>query len=133
MVNPRKEIAMNQASDTGAHRSTRGRASQMTTLTVSEGTLKRVTGLIQLGFGVLNGLIGLRFMLKLMAANPAHPFASLIYTITSPFLWMFQGLTRTPAFEGIEIEFFSLITIAVYALLGWVIIQLLWILFARMK
>lgn len=124
---------MNQTSDTGTHRSTRGRTSPLTTLTVSEGTLRRVTGLIQLGFGVLNGLIGLRFMLKLMAANPANPFASLIYTITSPFLWMFQDLTRTPAFEGIEIEFFSLIAIAVYALLGWVIIQLLWILFARMK
>lgn len=124
---------MSQASDTGAHRSTRGRTSPLAALTVGEGTLRRVTGLIQLGFGVLNGLIGLRFMLKLMAANPANPFASLIYTITSPFLWMFQGLTRTPSFEGIEIEFFSLIAIGVYALLGWVIIQLLWILFARMK
>lgn len=124
---------MSQASDTGTHRSIRGRTAPLTALTVSEGTLRRVTGLIQLGFGVLNGLIGLRFMLKLMAANPANPFASLIYTITSPFLWMFQGLTRTPSFEGIEIEFFSLIAIGVYALLGWVIIQLLWILFARMK
>lgn len=124
---------MSQASDTGTYKSTRDRTSTQAALTVSEGTLKRVTGLIQLGFGVLNGLIGLRFMLKLMAANPANPFASLIYTITSPFLWVFQGLTRTPAFEGIEIEFFSLIAIGVYALLGWVIIQLLWILFARMK
>jgi type IV secretory pathway VirB3-like protein len=48
-------------------------------------------------------------------------------------LWMFQGLTRTPSFEGIEIEFFSLIAIVVYALLGWIIMQLLWILFAKMK
>lgn len=124
---------MTQASDTGAYKTARSRTSPLGVLTVQEGTLKRVTGLIQLGFGVLNGLIGLRFMLKLMAANPANPFASLIYTITSPFLWMFQGLTRTPAFEGIEIEFFSLIAIGVYALLGWVIIQLMWILFARMK
>jgi type IV secretory pathway VirB3-like protein len=46
---------------------------------------------------------------------------------------MFQGLTRTPTFEGIEIEFFSLIAIVVYALIGWIVIQLLWILFARMK
>ena len=88
---------------------------------------------MELAFGVLNGLIGLRFLLKLMAANPANPFASLIYFITTPFLWMFQGLTRTPTFEGIEIEFFALIAIVVYALIGWVIVQLLWILFSRTK
>jgi hypothetical protein len=57
----------------------------------------------------------------------------MVYFITSPFLWMFQGLTHTPSFEGIEIEFFSLVAIVVYALLGWIIIQLMWILFSRMK
>ena len=105
----------------------------MRVFVINEETLRRITGLIQLAFGVLNGMIGLRFLLKLMAANPANPFASLIYFITTPFLWMFQGLTRTPTFEGIEIEFFSLIAIVVYALIGWIIIQLLWILFSRMK
>jgi len=124
---------MSQLSDTGRIKSTTGRTSSLRVFVINEGTLRRITGLIQLGFGVLNGLIGLRFLLKLMAANPVNPFASLIYFITSPFLWMFQGLTRTPSFEGIEIEFFSLIAIVVYSLIGWVIIQLLWILFSRMK
>lgn len=124
---------MSQLSDTGRIRSTTGRTSALRVFVINEGTLRRITSLIQLGFGVLNGLIGLRFLLKLMAANPVNPFASLIYFVTSPFLWMFQGLTRTPAFEGIEIEFFSLIAIVVYSLLGWVIIQLMWILFSRMK
>lgn len=124
---------MNQVSDTGRIKSTTGRTSAMRVFIISEESLRRLTGLIQLGFGVLNGLIGLRFLLKLMAANPANPFASLVYFITSPFLWMFQSLTRTPSFEGIEIEFFSLIAILVYALIGWIIIQLLWILFSRMK
>lgn len=100
---------------------------------LSEETLQRLIGLIQIAFGVLEGLIGLRFMLKLMAANPANPFASLVYFVTSPFLWTFQGLTRTPSFEGIEIEFFSLVAMVVYALLGWIIIQLMWVLFSRMK
>ena len=124
---------MSQINDTGRIKSATGRTSALQVFVISERTLRRITGLIQLGFGVLNGLIGLRFMLKLMAANPANPFARLIYFITSPFLWMFQNLTRTPSFEGIEIEFFSLIAIGVYALLGWVIVQLIWILFSRMK
>ena len=113
--------------------SSTGRTSAMRVFTINNETLRRITGLIQLSFGVLNGLIGLRFLFKLMAANPNNPFASLIYFITLPFLWMFQGLTRTPSFEGIVIEFYDLIAIVVYALLGWIIIQLLWILFARMK
>jgi hypothetical protein len=124
---------MSQLSDTGRMKPTTGRMSALRVFIISEETLRRITGLIQLSFGVLNGLIGLRFLLKLMVANPANPFASLVYFITSPFLWIFQGLTRTPTFEGIEIEFFSLIAIMVYALIGWVIIQLIWILFSRMK
>ncbi len=124
---------MSQLSDTGRVKPTTDKTSTMRVFSISEDTLRRLTSLIQLSFGVLNGLIGLRFLLKLMAANPANPFASLIYFITTPFLWMFQGLTRTPTFEGIEIEFFALIAIVVYALIGWVIVQLLWILFSRTK
>jgi hypothetical protein len=124
---------MSQLNDTNRFRSITSRTSAMRVFTISEGTLRRLTGLIQLGFGVLNGTIALRFLLKLMAANPANPFASLIYFITSPFIWMFRDLTRTPSFEGIEVEFFSLIAIVVYALVGWIIIQLMWILFSRMK
>jgi len=124
---------MSQLSDTGRIKSTTGRTSSLRVFVISEETLRRLTGLIQLAFGVLNGLISLRFLLKLMAANPANPFASLIYFITTPFLWMFQGLTRTPSFEGIEIEFFSLVAIVVYALIGWILVQLMWVLFSRMK
>ncbi len=102
-------------------------------MTISHGTLRRLIGLIQLAFVILNGLIGLRFLLKLMAANPANPFAQMVYFLTTPFLWMFQGITYTPSFAGVEIEFFSLIAIAVYSLMGWVLVQLIWLLFSRLR
>ena len=124
---------MSQLSDTGRVKTTTERTSTVRVFGIGEEALRRMIALVQLGFGVLDGLIGLRFLLKLMAANPANPFASLIYFITTPFLWMFQSLTRTPSFEGIEIEFFSLIAIVVYALIGWIVVQLMWILFSRMK
>lgn len=101
--------------------------------TITQDTLRRLTLLIQLAFGILNGLIALRFFLKLMAANPANPFAQLVYFITTPFVWLFQGITITPGFAGIELEFFDLIAIIVYTLVAWVIIRLLWILFARLR
>src|SRR5215216_2396257 len=102
-------------------------------MTISESSLRRLIGLIQLAFVILNGLIGLRFLLKLMAANPANPFAQLVYLLTTPFLWMFQGITYTPSFGGVEIEFFSLIAIAVYTLIAWIITQLIWLLFSRLR
>ncbi len=122
---------MSQLSDTDRLRPITQRTSTVRVMTLGQDTLRRITGLIQLGFGVLDGLIGLRFLLKLMAANPENPFAQIVYFVTEPFLWLFMGLTRTPSFEGIVIEFYDLVAIAVYAMLGWVIIQLLWILFAR--
>ncbi len=99
----------------------------------SQSTLRRVSGLINLAALVINGLIGLRFLLKLMAANAANPFAALIYFLSRPFVAIFVSLTPTPSFEGIQIEFFDLIAILVYFLLAWAIIRLLWILFARLS
>lgn len=101
-------------------------------MTISTTTLRRITGLIQLAFVILNGLIALRFILKLMAANPNNPFAELVYFLTAPFLWIFQGITYTPTFGGIQIEFFSLIAIAVYSLICWIVVQLIWLLFSRL-
>ncbi|HEX2697951.1 MAG TPA: hypothetical protein VHM28_09595 [Anaerolineales bacterium] len=101
--------------------------------TFNQETLRRITGLIQLGFGILNGVIALRFLLKLMAANPDNIFASFVYLITAPFLWIFSGLTHNPSFEGIVIEFHDLIAIGVYAMLGWIIIRVIWLLFAHVK
>lgn len=101
-------------------------------MTISYATLRRITGLIQLAFVILDGLIAIRFLLKLMAANPANPFAQLVYFLTAPFLWIFQGITYTPTLGGIQIEFFSLIAMAVYALIGWIIVKLIWLLFSRL-
>ena len=100
---------------------------------ISQDSLRRVTLLIQLAFGILDGLILLRFILKIFAANPANPFAQLIYFVTAPFLWIFQGLTTTPGFGGVQIEFFDLIAIVVYTAICWVIVQLIWILFSRLR
>jgi hypothetical protein len=117
----------------GTGRTGTERVSVADMFTIDAITMRRITGLIQLGFGILNGLIGLRFLLKLMAANPANVFASFIYVITTPFLWIFSGLTSNPSFEGIVIEFHDLIAMAVYFMLAWVIIRVIWLLFARMK
>ena len=121
--------------DTGHYRALRPRgvAPEIGAFGTSQSTLQRVSGLIDLGTLVVCGLIALRFLLKLMAANPSNPFAALVYFLSTPFVAIFIGLTPAPSFEGIQIEFFDLIAILVYFLLDWAVVRLLWVLFARLR
>ena len=69
--------------------------------------------------GLLEILLGLRFMLKLIAANPDSGFAAFIYGITGPFIAPFAGLIGTPTSGGIILEATTLIAMAIYALIFW--------------
>ena len=88
-------------------------------------TLNKVTNFVWLLAGVLEALIGLRFLLKLIAANPNTPFVSLVYGVTELFLWPFAGITVTPSANGMVLEISSLIAMLVYAILFWIIVRLL--------
>jgi len=91
----------------------------------------QVTGLLWLMFGALEGLLTLRLILKLLAANPANPFARLIYGLSDVFVWPFVGLTVTPSAAGIVVEIHTIIAMVVYAMIGWVVITLVRLLFYR--
>jgi uncharacterized protein YggT (Ycf19 family) len=88
----------------------------------------KLTHFVWLVFGVIEGLIGLRVLLKLMAANPGNPFASMIYATTEVFLLPFRGLTIEPSVGGVVLEVSSIIALGVYAMLAWVVVRGLWIL-----
>lgn len=91
----------------------------------------QVTGLLWLLLGALEALLGLRLILKLLAANPSNPFASLIYTLSDFFIWPFVGLTVTPSAAGIVVEIHTIIAMVVYALLGWLFIGVMRLLLFR--
>ncbi len=92
--------------------------------------LYRLSQLIWLVSGIVLSLMGIRFILKLVAANPANVFAALVYQLTNVFLWPFFGLTITPRAGGVTLEFFTLVAILIYALITWAVVKLIWILFA---
>lgn len=80
--------------------------------------------------GLLEALIGLRIVLKLIAANPNAPFARFVYNITDLFLWPFFGLTATPAASnGVVLELSSFIAMVVYAVGAWVLVKVLYLVF----
>ena len=91
--------------------------------------LAKATQLIWLIAGVLEALIGIRVVLKLIAANPNSGFARLIYGITDLFLLPFFGLTITPSANGVVLEIPSIIAMLVYALFFWGVVKIIWLLF----
>src|SRR5579884_1067936 len=91
----------------------------------------RVSQLVYLVFGLLEAVLGVRVILKLLAADPNAGFTHLIYSLTAPFVALFQGVFATPASHGNVLELSSLLAIAVYALVGYVLARLAQILGRR--
>jgi hypothetical protein len=96
--------------------------------------LARATQLIWLFFGIVEGLIGLRVILKLIGVNAENAFATFVYGAAGLFLTPFFSLTGSPAAGGMVLEIPSLLAMLVYALLGWVIVRIarvIWPMFSR--
>lgn len=80
---------------------------------------------------ILEILLGLRFVLKLIAANPNSGFTVFIYGVTQLFMAPFNALVATPRVEGSVLEITTLIAMAVYALFFWVLVRIIHILADR--
>lgn len=111
-------------------------ASQTTTSQREPGLEQRIftfkaTYMIWLFLGLLEALIGLRILLKLMAANPANPFAMLVYNFSYIFVFPFMGLTVTPEASGMVLEISSFIAMLFYAVAGFAFERLVWVIFYR--
>lgn len=80
---------------------------------------------IYIVLAVVDGLIAIRFVLKLLAANPEAGFAQLIYGVTAPLVAPFVGLLGNPASStGNQFEVTSLAAMAVYALVAWLLTRI---------
>ncbi|MGE5601683.1 MAG: YggT family protein [Nitrososphaerales archaeon] len=87
----------------------------------------RLQQAIYLIFGIIEGLLAIRFVLRLLGANPKSGFASAIYGITAPFMAPFVGLFGQPSAGGSVVEFNTLVAIVVYALIAWVLAKVVWL------
>lgn len=87
--------------------------------TTAVSPMNTVAQIIYIVFGILEGLIAIRFVLKLLGANPDAGFSSFVYSITDPFLAPFQGVFGTPVVHTSVFEFTSILAIIVYALVAW--------------
>jgi uncharacterized protein YggT (Ycf19 family) len=90
-------------------------------------TAYRLTQFVYWIFGLLEGLIAIRLILKALGANPSAGFSEFIYGITAPLVAPFVGLFTNPSYQGTVLELSSIVALIVYTLLAWVIAKLLWI------
>jgi hypothetical protein len=78
----------------------------------------RISQVIDYLFFVLYALLGLRFLLALLAAKSSAGFVQFIVTVTNPFYAPFKGIVASPAVQGGHTLMLPLvIAIIVYILL----------------
>lgn len=84
-----------------------------------------ITGFMNFLFGLVEGLLGLRVVLKLFGANAAAPFVDWVYEVTAPLLQPFSGAFPAPSLsDGLVIEFTALFAMLVYALVTYLLLEL---------
>jgi hypothetical protein len=67
---------------------------------------------------VLEVALALRFLFKLIGADPANPFASFLYNLTNIFLFIFRGIVSNPTFGSNGTEVFEVTTIIAMVVYG---------------
>lgn len=74
--------------------------------------------------GLIEILLTFRFLLKLIGASTSSGFTRFIYDMSAPFAVPFLGIVRSIASGGSVLEWSTLIAMAVYAVIVWLIVGL---------
>jgi hypothetical protein len=76
--------------------------------------------------GVIEVILAFRFVLSLLGANRSNEFAQLVFNISNPLVQPFFGLFGyTPTYGASHMEMYTLVAMAVYAIIAWGIIALI--------
>ena len=93
--------------------------------TVTQLAVWRAQRIIYYVFGIVQAFILIRFILKLLAANPSSPFTQIIYNISWVFVFPFNGVVPNFTIGSTVFEWFSLIALVVYALISMALAKLI--------
>ncbi|AFY67184.1 YggT family protein [Geitlerinema sp. PCC 7407] len=97
-----------------------------------EARVNRAVSVIYYTVGALLILLLLRFLLRLFGANPENTFAQVIYGLSEPFAAPFSTLFISPASSsGPIFDVNLLVAMPVYALLAWLVGQLVRLIWSK--
>ena len=91
----------------------------------------RASQIVYLILAIIEALMITRVALKLLAANPDVGFVRFVYGMSAPLVAPFQGIFPTPVSNSNVLELSSLVAIAVYGLIAWGIVRIIFILGRR--
>jgi len=93
--------------------------------------------LVYFVFGLLDVLLGFRFVFKLLGANPSTGFVDFIYNLSAIFVAPFAGIFNTSLAQGdVTTSIFepaTLVALIVYAVLAWGIVALIGVISGRQQ
>jgi hypothetical protein len=89
------------------------------------------TGIIYFLLGVLEVILGLRFIFRLLGANKGNSFTLSLYDFSHIFAGPFNGIFNDQAIGAKSVfELSTLIAMLIYALIGWGLVALSRVIFA---
>ncbi len=91
-----------------------------------------ITSLVYFLLGVLEIILLLRFIFRLLGANPYNSFIILLYSLSGIFVGPFNGIfnDQTLGRGGSVFELSTIVAMVVYALIGWGLVSLARVIFA---
>lgn len=92
---------------------------------VVEPVESRATQVVYLILTIIEALLAMRLILRLLGANPANAFVSLIYNLTYPLIVPFTGIFVLPSLGVASFEIATLIAMGVYAVIAYVIVAII--------
>lgn len=84
--------------------------------------------IVHLIFYAIELLLAVRLVLKFFAANVTAPFVTWIYRISEPLLAPFRNIFPTMKLGNFILEFTTLFALAIYVLIGYLIMELIYFL-----
>lgn len=73
---------------------------------------------------ILLVLLAFRFVFALLGANSGNPFVNFIYAVSWPFVYPFVGIFGyTAQTATVHLELYTLVAMAVWALVAWVLVR----------
>ena len=74
--------------------------------------------------GLVDAIVGLRFLMKALGASLASPFTTFIYNLSDPLVAPFRGIFPENVHQSFVFEPADLVAIVIYALIGWGLVTL---------
>jgi hypothetical protein len=80
--------------------------------------IKRAAQALATACGALAGMLGARFLFRLLLANPANPVTSVVDAVTRPFLFPWDRLWPPAVLPIVTVERATLAALVFYVTLG---------------